>query len=81
MTVLARRLRIRTQDDGRVPWAWALAMSLPVGMSAFVEKCSGTAMTFTLKKFISDPSFIVFLGSMNIAFGVLVAPWVAWRSD
>ena len=65
----------------RIPWAWVLWMSLPVGVFAFVEKCSGTALIFTMRKFIADPALISLLGSVNIAFNFLVAPLVAWKSD
>ena len=65
----------------RVPWLWMAAIALPAGMGAFVEKCSDMAVVFTLKKFIQDPQAIVGLTSLNILFGVLVAPIVAWKSD
>jgi len=71
---------IRTQQP-RAPWAWVFWMSLPIGVFAFVEKCSGSALTFTLRKFIADPALISLLGSVNIAFNILVAPVVAWKSD
>jgi len=48
----------------RIPWAWVLWMSLPVGVFAFVEKCSGTALIFTMRKFIADPALISLLGSV-----------------
>jgi Na+/melibiose symporter-like transporter len=65
----------------RIPWAWVFWMSLPVGVFAFVEKCSGTALVFTMRKFIADPALISLLASVNIAFNVLVAPLVAWKGD
>ena len=65
----------------RIPWLWVFWMSLPVGVFAFVEKCSGTALVFTMHKFIADPALISLLGSVNIAFNFLVAPLVAWKSD
>jgi len=65
----------------RIPWAWVLWMSLPVGVFAFVEKCSGTALIFTMRKFIADPALITLLASVNITFNFLVAPLVAWKSD
>lgn len=78
-----------TQGEGRggnlsgqrVPWLWMAAIALPAGMGAFVGKCSDMAVVFTLKKFIQDPQAIVALTSVNILFGVLVAPIVAWKSD
>ena len=56
-------------------------MGLPAGVAMFVELCSYNALTFTMRKFIADPALIVFLGSTNLAFNFLVAPWAAWKSD
>jgi len=67
--------------SARIPWAWVFWMSLPVAAFAFVEKCSGTALIFTVRKFVADPALISLLGSVNIAFNFLVAPLVAWKSD
>lgn len=66
---------------GRVSWLWIAALTVPAGMSAFVEKCSGTALVFTLRKFLQDPQAIAGLTSLNILFGLLAAPVVAWYSD
>jgi Na+/melibiose symporter-like transporter len=71
---------IRT-GEAKTPWVWIFWMSLPVGVFAFVEKCGGTALIFTMRKFIADPALISLLGSVNVAFNLLVAPLVAWRSD
>ena len=71
---------IRT-GSARIPWAWILGLSFPIGVFAFVEKCSGTALTFTVRKFVADPALITLLGSINLAFNILVGPWVAWKSD
>lgn len=68
-------------QSGQIKWLWIAALSVPAGMAAFVEKCSGTALVFTLKKFIQDPQAIVALTSLNVLFGILVAPIVAWQSD
>ena len=34
-----------------------------------------------MRKFTSDPALIMFLGSINIAFNFLVAPYASWKSD
>ncbi|MFA5203551.1 MAG: MFS transporter [Lentisphaeria bacterium] len=68
-------------QQARISWRWVVLMALPVGVFAFVDKVSGTAMTFTLRKFIADPALISLLGSLNIAGNFLVAPLVAWKSD
>ncbi len=65
----------------RIPWGWLVLLSIPVATFAFVEKCSGTALTFTLKKYISNPAWILCIGSLNSLFAVVIAPWVAYRSD
>lgn len=71
---------IRTRSN-LIPWPWVFWMALPVGVFAFVEKCSGTAMVFTVRKFVADPALISLLGSINVAFNFLVAPVAAWKSD
>jgi len=65
----------------KLHWGWLLLLSVPVATLAFVEKCSGTALTFTLKRHISNPAWILFLGSINSLFAVLIAPWAAYKSD
>lgn len=65
----------------KISWGWLLLLSIPVAAFAYVEKCSGTALTFTLKKHIDNPSWIVFLGSINSLFAVVIAPWAAYKSD
>lgn len=64
-----------------VPWIWVFLLACPTTVNAFLEAISGVALTFTMKKFVSDPALITFLGSINIAFNFLVAPWAAWKSD
>ena len=65
----------------KISWGWLFLLSIPVASFAFVEKCSGTALTFTLKKYIDSPAWILFLGSMNSLFAVVIAPWAACKSD
>jgi len=64
-----------------IPWLWVVLFAYPNFSNTLAESISGVAMTFTMKKFVSDPALITFLGSVNIAFNFLVAPWVAWKSD
>lgn len=64
-----------------IPWLWVVLFAFPSASNTLMDSISGTAMTFTMKKFISDPALITFLGSVNIAFNFLVAPWAAWKSD
>ncbi len=67
--------------QSKIRWGWLVLLSIPVAAFAFVEKCSGTALTFTLKKYLSNPAWILCIGSLNSLFAVIVAPWVAYRSD
>jgi MFS family permease len=71
---------IRTLQKS-VSW-WAITLlTTTTGVQAIVEATSGAPLTFTLKKFIDDPALIAFLGSINLAFSFLVAPYVSWKSD
>lgn len=65
----------------RVPWLWVILFAYPAAAHTLIESISGPALTFTMKKFVSDPALITFLGSLNIVFNFLVGPWVAWKSD
>jgi hypothetical protein len=65
----------------RLHWGWLLLLSIPVAAFAFVEKCSGTALTFTLRKYIDNPTWILVIGSVNSLFAVLISPWAAYKSD
>ena len=71
---------IRTGQD-RISWWTVVLMGLPAGVAIFVQMCSHNALTFTMRKFIADPALIVFLGSSNLLFNFIVAPWAAWKSD
>ncbi len=64
-----------------IPWLWVVLFAYPNFSNTLTESISAVAMTFTMKKFVSDPALITFLGSVNIAFNFLVAPWAAWKSD
>ncbi|GEM_PF-3386508 len=65
----------------QIPWLWIIWLGLPAAMSAFIEKCSSTALTFTIKKFTDDTVIIAMLGSLNILFGITIAPAIAYYSD
>ena len=73
-------MAIQTGQE-RVHWGWLLLLSIPVATFAFVEKCSGTALTFTLRKHIDTPAWILLVGSINSLFAVVIAPWAAYKSD
>lgn len=72
--------KLCTQEN-KVPFSWIVLMGLPAVMSGFVDRCSDTAMTFTISKFTNDPVKIALLGSLNILFGITIAPMVAYYSD
>ncbi|MCX7014427.1 MAG: MFS transporter [Candidatus Sumerlaeota bacterium] len=65
----------------RVPWVWVFLMALPYFSNSLVEGVSGSALTFTMKKFISNPALITFLGSINVLFNFMVGPFVSYTSD
>ncbi len=73
-------IAIKTRQNN-TPWLWIVLLGFPAAMAAFVDKCSETALTFTMKKFTDDPVTISVLGSMNILFGLTIAPLVAYYSD
>lgn len=64
-----------------IPWTWIYLVTTIGGIAAFVESVNAVALAFTLRKFTADPALIVFLGSINIAFNFLVAPYASWKSD
>ena len=70
-----------TTQQKRIPWSWAILMAMPYLSVQLVEAISHGALTFSMKKFISDPALLTFIASINIAFNFLVAPFVAWKSD
>ncbi len=71
---------IETQRQ-RVPWPWLLMMTAPGLASGYIEFCSAGPLTFTIKKFVSDPALITFLISINTLFNFLVGTWAAYCSD
>ncbi len=72
---------IRTGQE-RMSW-WSVGfMAIPAGVAMFVEMCSLSALTFTMRKFITDPALITFVGSANLACNFLIAPcrMPRWRA-
>lgn len=67
--------------QSHVPWLWVVLFAFPAASNTLLESISGVALTYTMKKFVSDPALITLMGSANIAFNFLVAPWAAWKSD
>lgn len=70
-----------TTGKKQIPWAWIVILTATSGAAMMVESVSGSALTFTIRKFTSDPALIAFIGSINLAFNFLVAPYVSWKSD
>lgn len=83
MTTSSERIPLFPMRTGhsKIPWLWVILFAYPAAAHTLVESISGPALTFTMKKFVSDPALITFLGSLNIVFNFLVGPWVAWKSD
>lgn len=71
---------IRTHEP-KVPWVWVLLMASPVFADRMVGLISHSFQAFTLDKFTNDTGQMMFLGSFNLIFNLIVAPFVAWKSD
>lgn len=71
---------IKTRQS-RIPWPWVIILTATTGGYALVESCSGSALTFTIRKFTGDAAIISILGSINIIFSFMVAPYTSWKSD
>ena len=65
----------------RVPWIWVVIMTLPWGIGSLVGAVNGQAITYTIKKFVSDPSLIALLTSVNILSNILVGAPCNYMSD
>ena len=71
---------IRTQET-KIPWLWVLIMVLPAFADRMVGMISQTFMAFTLDKFTKNAALVMFFGSANVLFHVIISPYVAWKSD
>lgn len=71
---------IRTQQT-HIPWFWVGLLGTTTGVMAYIDCIGNTALTFTLRKFTSDPMLIALIGSVHVAFNCMVAPYVSWKSD
>jgi MFS family permease len=65
----------------RVPWIWVLIMTLPWGVGSLMGGVNGQAITYTIKKYIDDPSWIALLTSINLMSNVLVGAPCNYMSD
>lgn len=72
--------RIETHRP-KVPWTWVTWMVLPWVTMSYEGICSGAPLTFTIRKFVENPSLIAFLSSVNLAFNFLVGAVVSYMSD
>jgi MFS family permease len=70
-----------TTGKKEIPWSWVILLTFTSGAAALVETVSSSALTFTIRKFTGDPALITFIGSINLAFNFLVAPYASWKSD
>jgi len=64
-----------------VPWRWVVLLATPWVTSMYIGSCNGPAMTFTLKRFVSDPFLITIFSSINILFNFLVGAVANYLSD
>lgn len=65
----------------RVPWSWVAWLTLPWVSFFYIENISGGPLTFTLRRFVENPSLIAFLTSLNVAFNFLVGVFTSYMSD
>lgn len=65
----------------RAPWNWVGWMTLPWLAGFYAEQSSGAPLTFTLRKFVSDPALIAFISSLNLAFNFIVGAISSYMSD
>jgi MFS family permease len=65
----------------RIPWYWVALITIPWMNLSFVGSVNGTAITYTLKKFTSDPSLIAFLTSINLISNIVVGAVCNYMSD
>lgn len=72
--------RIETRRS-RVPWSWTAWLALPWATLHFLEQCCGAPLTFTLRKFISDPTWLAFMASLNTAFTFTIGAAASYMSD
>lgn len=71
---------IRTLQK-RISWWAVVLLTSTTSVSVIVEALSAAPLTFTIRKFTADPALISFIGSINLAFSFLVAPYLSWKSD
>lgn len=72
---------IRTQQT-RVPWLWVFIMALPFCADRMVGMIGQSFIGFTLdERFTKDPFVITLINSSNRIFSILLAPFIAWKSD
>lgn len=65
----------------RVPWIWVIMIAMPAMVLQILEQVSQGALTFTMRKFTSDPLLITCIGSSAMVFNFMVSPYIAWKSD
>ena len=73
-------MRIETHHP-KVRWSWVVWMVLPWATLTYEGMCSGAPMTFTIRKFVENPSLIAFISSINFAFNFLVGAVTSYMSD
>ncbi len=65
----------------RVPWSWVVMIVMPAFVLQLCESVSGTALTFTLRKFTGDPALITLIGSSAMHYNFMISPYFCWKSD
>lgn len=72
--------RIETHRS-RIPWSWPAFLALPWAALHYLEQTSAAPLTFTLRKFVSDPALLAFLASLNTVFTFTVGATASYMSD
>lgn len=66
----------------RVPWSWVAWMTGPWMALYYIDNLSdGGPLTFTIRKYIEDPVWIGFLGSIHVGFNFTVGAGASYLSD
>jgi len=70
-----------TTHQPKVPWTWVAWMIFPWVTMTYYGMCSGAPLTFTIRKFVENPSLVALLSSVNLAFNFLVGAVTSYMSD
>ena len=65
-----------------IPWSWMGWVTVPWVTMFYLDNVSNSGpLTFTLRRFVENPSLIALLTSLNLAFNFLVGAATSYMSD